>query len=44
MRSTSDPRFCTRVNEPATIRDLAARVGVTHSAASQTVAQMARAG
>ncbi|MET8911732.1 MarR family transcriptional regulator [Micromonospora sp. NPDC004551] len=29
---------------PLAIRDLAARVGVTHSAASQTVAQMARAG
>ncbi|MET7418940.1 MarR family transcriptional regulator [Dactylosporangium sp. NPDC005555] len=27
---------------PATIRDLAAAVGVTHSAASQTVAEMAR--
>jgi DNA-binding MarR family transcriptional regulator len=26
---------------PATIRDLAARTGVTHSAASQTIAQMA---
>ncbi|MFI7606449.1 MarR family winged helix-turn-helix transcriptional regulator [Micromonospora sp. NPDC049366] len=29
---------------PLPIRDLARRVGVTHSAASQTVAQMARAG
>ncbi|MEU2615428.1 MarR family transcriptional regulator [Micromonospora sp. NPDC007271] len=29
---------------PLPIRDLAARVGVTHSAASQTVAQMSRAG
>ncbi|MFI2651521.1 MarR family winged helix-turn-helix transcriptional regulator [Micromonospora fulviviridis] len=29
---------------PLAIRDLAARVGVTHSAASQTVAQMARSG
>jgi DNA-binding MarR family transcriptional regulator len=29
---------------PLAIRDLAARVGVTHSAASQTVAQMGRAG
>lgn len=29
---------------PLPIRDLAARVGVTHSAASQTVAQMRRAG
>jgi DNA-binding MarR family transcriptional regulator len=29
---------------PLAIRDLAARVGVTHSAASQTVAQMVRAG
>ncbi|MEU4481795.1 MarR family transcriptional regulator [Micromonospora sp. NPDC023966] len=29
---------------PLAIGDLAARVGVTHSAASQTVAQMARAG
>jgi DNA-binding MarR family transcriptional regulator len=29
---------------PLSIRDLAARVGVTHSAASQTVAQMSRAG
>jgi DNA-binding MarR family transcriptional regulator len=29
---------------PSSIRDLAAAVGVTHSAASQTVAQLARAG
>ena len=29
---------------PLPIRDLATRVGVTHSAASQTVAQMSRAG
>lgn len=29
---------------PASIRDLAAALGVTHSAASQTVAQMARQG
>ncbi|WP_076471732.1 MarR family winged helix-turn-helix transcriptional regulator [Micromonospora avicenniae] len=29
---------------PLPIRDLAHRIGVTHSAASQTVAQMARAG
>ncbi|RKN41545.1 MarR family transcriptional regulator [Micromonospora endolithica] len=29
---------------PLPIRDLAARIGVTHSAASQTVAQLARAG
>ena len=29
---------------PMSIRDLAAAVGVTHSAASQTVAQMSRAG
>jgi DNA-binding MarR family transcriptional regulator len=29
---------------PSSIRDLAAAIGVTHSAASQTVAQMARSG
>lgn len=29
---------------PLSIRDLATRIGVTHSAASQTVAQMSRAG
>jgi DNA-binding MarR family transcriptional regulator len=29
---------------PATIRDLAARTGVSHSAASQTIAQMAQRG
>jgi DNA-binding MarR family transcriptional regulator len=29
---------------PASIRELAAAIGVTHSAASQTVAQMSRAG
>jgi DNA-binding MarR family transcriptional regulator len=43
------PRFSPLVrvlvaDGPLAIRDLAARVGVTHSAASQTVAQMARAG
>ncbi|MEV0428148.1 MarR family winged helix-turn-helix transcriptional regulator [Micromonospora sp. NPDC050495] len=43
------PRFSPLVrvlltDGPLPIRDLAARVGVTHSAASQTVAQMSRAG
>ncbi|MFG1780157.1 MarR family winged helix-turn-helix transcriptional regulator [Micromonospora sp. NPDC049051] len=43
------PRFSVplrvlRADGPLPIRDLARRVGVTHSAASQTVAQMARAG
>lgn len=43
------PRFSPLVRAllgegPLAIRDLAARVGVTHSAASQTVAQMSRAG
>ena len=43
------PRFSPPVRAlvaagPMSIRDLAAAVGVTHSAASQTVAQMARAG
>jgi DNA-binding MarR family transcriptional regulator len=41
------PRFAPVVRTitrdgPATIRDLAAAIGVTHSAASQTVAEMAR--
>lgn len=38
------PRFSPVIrvlaNEPLSIRDLAGRIGVTHSAASQTVAQM----
>ncbi|MBM0224808.1 MULTISPECIES: MarR family winged helix-turn-helix transcriptional regulator [Micromonospora] len=43
------PRFSPLVrvlvaDGPLAIRDLAARVGVTHSAASQSVAQMSRAG
>ncbi|RQW82890.1 MarR family winged helix-turn-helix transcriptional regulator, partial [Micromonospora globispora] len=43
------PRFSPLVrvlvaDGPLPIRDLATRVGVTHSAASQTVAQMSRAG
>jgi DNA-binding MarR family transcriptional regulator len=43
------PRFSPAVRAlvaagPMSIRDLAAAVGVTHSAASQTVAQMSRAG
>src|SRR3954471_4407864 len=43
------PRFSPLVRAlvaggPAPIRDLARAVGVTHSAASQTVAQLARAG
>ncbi|MFC0531931.1 MarR family winged helix-turn-helix transcriptional regulator [Phytohabitans kaempferiae] len=43
------PRFSPPVRAlvaagPMSIRDLAAAVGVTHSAASQTVAQMSRAG
>ncbi|WP_433217714.1 MarR family winged helix-turn-helix transcriptional regulator [Microtetraspora malaysiensis] len=32
------------IDGPASIRELAAKVGVTHSAASQTVAQLARSG
>ncbi|MGI5491535.1 MarR family winged helix-turn-helix transcriptional regulator [Microtetraspora malaysiensis] len=32
------------IEGPASIRELAAKVGVTHSAASQTVAQLARSG
>ncbi|KAK1176833.1 MarR family transcriptional regulator [Streptomyces sp. NBS 14/10] len=43
------PRFspvvrALRAEGPLSVRDLAAAVGVTHSAASQTAAQMARAG
>ncbi|SDO04111.1 MarR family protein [Streptomyces sp. cf386] len=43
------PRFSPAVRAlltdgPLSVRDLAAAVGVTHSAASQTAAQMARAG
>nr|WP_067178647.1 MarR family transcriptional regulator [Microtetraspora niveoalba] len=43
------PRFSPYVRAlvadgPASIRELAGKVGVTHSAASQTVAQMARSG
>lgn len=40
----SPPLRALVTNGPMSIRDLAAAVGVTHSAASQTAAQMARAG